>query len=106
MADRGHSGTAYRLCREWVLSAEYEAQHGPGCVRCGAFVDKQLSGRHPWGPTLDMVRPWSKGGQMVIANSALSHNRCNAGYRDGRKLRPVTTARVVRRGRYIPSGSC
>lgn len=106
MADRGHSGAAYQLCRRWVLSPEYEAEHGPTCFRCHLFVDKALSGRHRWGPSLDLIVPHSRGGQMVIGNSALSHLRCNAGYRDGRKLRPVVTQRAVRRGRYSPSGSC
>jgi hypothetical protein len=100
MADRGHQGKAYEDCRRYVL-AEYDS-----CFRCGLPVDKELSGRHLWGPTLDLIVPHSKGGPMTRGNSALSHNRCNAGYRDGRRLRPLTTVRVVRRGRYSPSGSC
>lgn len=106
MADRGHSGADYQRCRDWIRSAEYEAEFGTGCYRCGYDVDMTLSGRHPWGPTLDLIIPWSKGGTMTRANSARSHNRCNAGYRDGRRLRPITTQRVIRHGGYAPSGTC
>jgi hypothetical protein len=96
VADRGHQGKDYRACRSYALE-RYD-----NCLRCGRPGDKLLAGRHAWGPTLDLIRPWAKGGQMTIENSALSHNRCNAGYRDGRKLRATTT----RRGRYSASGTC
>lgn len=100
MADRGHQGKDYEACRRYVL-ATFDT-----CLRCGLPVDKALSGRHVWGPTLDLIVPWSKGGPMTRENSALSHNRCNGGYRDGRRLRPLTTQRVIRHGQYSPSGSC
>ena len=100
MADRGHQGKAYEDCRRYVLATFDD------CCRCWLPVDKRLSGRHPWGPTLDLIVPWSKGGPMTRENSGLAHNRCNAGYRDGRRLRPLTTQRVARRGRYQPSGTC
>lgn len=83
MADRGHQGKDYQTCRAYAL------EHFDDCLRCGRPVDKQLSGRHRFGPTLDLITPWSKGGRMTIDNSALSHNCCNAGYRDGRRLRSV-----------------
>lgn len=106
MADRGHQGKDYEDCRKWIRSPQYEAERGTGCLRCGLHVDMQLSGRHPFGPTLDLIVPWSRGGPMTRENSARSHNRCNAGYRDGRRLRHLTTQRVVRRGPYSPSGTC
>lgn len=96
MADRGHQGKDYQACRAYAL------ERFDDCLRCGRPVDKLLSGRHRFGPTLDLIRPWAKGGLMTIDNSALSHNRCNAGYRDGRKLRVGLTPRV----RYGPSGTC
>lgn len=102
MADRGHQGKAYEDCRRYVMGPMVE----PVCIRCGRMVDRSLSGRHLWGPTLDLIVPWSKGGPMTRQNSGLSHNRCNAGYRDGRRLRPVATQRVMTRGRYRPSGTC
>jgi hypothetical protein len=88
MADRGHQGKAYEACRAYAI-AEFDT-----CLRCGHGVDKLLSGRHPWGPTLDLVVPWSKGGTMTPANSRLSHNRCNSAYRDGRKLRGLVAPRT------------
>jgi hypothetical protein len=100
MADRGHSGPAYQDCRRYVLDTM------DTCCRCGGTVDKGLSGRHPWGPTLDLIVPWSRGGTMTRDNSALSHNRCNSAYRDGRQLRVRVTQGGVSRGRYAPSGSC
>lgn len=100
MADRGHSGKAYQDCRRYVL------ERFDSCCRCGGQVDKELSGRHPWGPTLDLLVPWSRGGTMTRDNSGLAHSRCNAAYRDGRHLRVRVTQSVVTRGRYAPSGSC
>lgn len=100
MADRGHQGKAYEDVRRYVIKAYDD------CFRCGIGVDKGLSGRHPYGPTLDLVVPWSKGGDISRENGRLSHMRCNSAYRDGRRMRPMTTQRVLRRGRYQPSGSC
>jgi hypothetical protein len=93
MADRGHTGHAYRQLRDWVLATFDD------CLRCYLPVDKTLPGTHPWGPTLDLVLPYARGGQLTRENSRLSHNRCNCGYRDGRRLRPLPT----QRGRYAPS---
>jgi hypothetical protein len=93
MADRGHQGKQYQLCRAYAL------EHYDACFRCGLSVDKLLPGRHRFGPSLDLALPWSRGGQITIENSRLSHMRCNAGYRDGRKLRVVVTPRA----RYSPS---
>src|SRR6185369_12503198 len=59
MADRGHQGKAYEDCRAYVLATFDD------CLRCGLPVDKELSGRHLWGPTLDLIVPWSKGGPMT-----------------------------------------
>lgn len=101
MADRGHSGAAYQECRRYVMGPGFET-----CLRCGQFVDKTLSGRHPWGPSLDLIVPHKRGGLMELGNSALSHMRCNAAYRDGRRLRVRVTQSAVTRGRYAPSGSC
>lgn len=97
MADRGHQGRAYEACRAYAM-ATFE-----DCLRCGRAVDKTLSGRHRWGPTLDLIVPWSRGGTMTLGNSALSHNYCNSGYRDGRSLRAPSTKRVRTRVRYAPS---
>jgi len=87
MADRGHQGKDYQTCRAYAL------EHFDSCLRCGLPVDKLLSGRHLWGPTLDLITPWAKGGTMTLGNSRLSHNRCNAAYRDGRTLRALTAPR-------------
>jgi hypothetical protein len=100
MADRGHQGAAYEDCRRYVMRVYDD------CFRCARGVDKTLSGRHPWGPSLDLVIPHKHGGPMTRENSRLSHMRCNSAYRDGRRMRPLTTQRVVRRGRYQPSGTC
>ena len=97
MAGNSVHGQAHRRRRRWVL------EHYDTCCRCGKPVDKTLPGRHPWGPTYDHLVPRAKGGSVTdLANAGLAHNRCNAAYRDGRKLKPVTTWRSARSA----SGTC
>lgn len=97
MAHKDLNGAAHRARRAYVL------EHYDDCFRCGQPVDKTLSGRHPWGPTYDHAIPRVRGGSVDdLANARLSHNRCNSGYRDGRKLRGVVTPR----GGPRPSGTC
>lgn len=48
------------------------------CHLCGRPIDRSLSGRHRWGPTLDHVIPLSLGGRHCYANVRAAHLRCNA----------------------------
>jgi 5-methylcytosine-specific restriction endonuclease McrA len=97
MAHKDLNGAAYRARRKYVIET-YDT-----CFRCGLYVDKELPGRHPWGPTYDHAIPRARGGSKTsLDNARLSHNRCNSGYRDGRALKSLTTRRVGPQ----PSGTC
>jgi hypothetical protein len=47
------------------------------CHLCGGQVDPALSRQVAAGPTIDHVRPLSKGGADVLANVRLAHRSCN-----------------------------
>lgn len=48
------------------------------CHLCGGRIDKRLSGRHRWGPTIDHLVPISEGGEHSYANVAAAHRSCNS----------------------------
>lgn len=61
------------------------------CWICGEPVDKAISGRDPDGPTVDHVKPRSRGGTNQRDNLRLAHARCNAARRAGiTRARPAT----------------
>jgi 5-methylcytosine-specific restriction endonuclease McrA len=47
------------------------------CHLCNQKVDKTLTGRNPFMPSLDHVLPLSKGGEHSNKNVRISHLRCN-----------------------------
>lgn len=57
--------------------AEVVDRDGQMCGICGLWVDVELSGRDPQGPTVDHVVPLSRGGADVIENVRLAHWICN-----------------------------
>lgn len=72
-SNKGRTGKAYQQLREWVI-----ANHN-ACHLCGQPVNKNLSGLHPLGPTLDHLQPLSRGGSMLDrSNARLAHRRCNS----------------------------
>lgn len=48
------------------------------CHLCGEAIDRALSGRHRWGPTLDHLVPLALGGEHSYANVAAAHRACNS----------------------------
>lgn len=94
MTHRGHHGRDYLRLRAWLLATYTH------CWICQHEVDMTLSGRHPWGPSLDMVQPISEGGDPLDKDNArLAHMRCNSS-RGARRW-----ARVTRRTRAHQGGS-
>lgn len=47
------------------------------CSCCSKPVDMTLSGLDTWGPTIDHIKPVSKGGLDTRDNVALAHRTCN-----------------------------
>lgn len=65
--------------RPWTrLRARVLAYHEPVCSLCGEWIDLELDGRHPWGPSVDHILPVSEGGADSWDNLLPAHNRCNA----------------------------
>ena len=76
------TGRPYRRLRDQVISEE------DLCSICGLAVDKSLSGRHRWGPSMDHEVSLRRGGPLMErANCHLAHSACNAAKRDGRRVR-------------------
>lgn len=48
------------------------------CGICSDPVDRELSGHHQWGPTLDHIIPRSLGGSDDPDNLRLAHRACNS----------------------------
>jgi 5-methylcytosine-specific restriction endonuclease McrA len=54
------------------------AELPPICTACGKYVNKELSGMHPLGPTIDHTTARANGGPKYSrANTTLMHRRCN-----------------------------
>lgn len=51
--------------------------HNTHCAWCGGWVDKQLPGTHPMGPTANHVQLLALGGSEMHGALELMHNRCN-----------------------------
>ena len=70
---RGRSGRPYWRLRAAVLKP------GAVCWLCGRGIRFDLPPRTPWSPSLDHVRPLSKGGDpLAIENARPAHLCCNA----------------------------
>lgn len=54
------------------------------CQLCHGPVRQDLPGHHGRAPTLDHIKPLSKGGTHEPSNVQLAHLSCNAGKREGR----------------------
>lgn len=79
----GRTGHRWRQARALVLATQ------DTCAWCHRPVDKTLSGKHPWGPSVDHGTPLSKGGaELDPTNLALMHLRCNSQKKDGRRPKP------------------
>lgn len=79
MAGRGHNGAAWRAMRTAVLSAD------PLVCFCGRAIDKRLRWPHPGSPTVDLIVPWSRGGDPLNpANLRPAHLWCNTSRGAGR----------------------
>jgi 5-methylcytosine-specific restriction endonuclease McrA len=66
--------------REWrALCKRLKATLPPICWLCGEEIDLSLSGRHPWGWTLDHVVPLSQAPHLANVESNLrpAHRRHN-----------------------------
>lgn len=84
----GIKGRAWQALRLRVIAEE------DTCHLCHRPVDKTLSGRDPFGPTVDHRIPRSQGGPLLDrSNLALAHLRCNA----AKKNRLPRTRRNSRR---------
>lgn len=57
--------------------AEVAARAAGRCHICHQKVDLTLSGRDPYGPTVDHLIPLSEGGADELTNVALAHRQCN-----------------------------
>lgn len=76
----GRTGHRWRQARAHILATQ------DTCAWCGNPVDKTLSGRHPWGPSIDHTTPLSQGGDPLDpTNLQLMHLRCNSQKNNGRQ---------------------
>ena len=73
------TGGLYRALRAQVLAEE------DFCGECRLPVDKTLSGRLPWGPTVGHLIALVDGGPMLRANMQLEHLRCNVAKENRRR---------------------
>lgn len=75
--------------RAWQKTrAAFLANCGDLCAECGRLVDKTLSGRTRWGPSVDHRTPRSRGGALHDwDNLALTHQGCNASKKDRARSR-------------------
>lgn len=70
---RGHTGHRWRTLRATVLAARPLI-----CALCGFPIEPTLSGRHPFGPSVDCEIPVSRGGSPTdLANLRPAHLICN-----------------------------
>lgn len=77
MAGRGHNGHAWRqLWRAIIDAPDYLVCEVPGCYQP---IDRRIRGRQRWAPSVDMIIPWSKGGDpMDPRNLRPAHYGCNS----------------------------
>lgn len=61
------------------------------CHLCGLFIDPTLSGKLPWGVTIDHRIPISRGGADTPENVAAAHRTCNS----RRHVKTILVARQV-----------
>jgi hypothetical protein len=66
-----------RFTRHKVSVAFLAARDGDDCKICGDRVDMTLRKPSVWGPSVDHITPWSKGGTHDLANLQLAHLWCN-----------------------------
>jgi|SRR5690606_34097207 len=57
-------------------------ESAPYCRICGQYVDKALSGKHRYGPSVDHIVPVAHGGSHDISNLCLVHAICNSTKQD------------------------
>ena len=81
-------GRPQQLLRQRVLDEE------DICWLCRQPVDKTLSGKTSWGPSVDHRVPRSKGGTNDRSNLSLAHTGCNS-----RKKDKLTAPQPRRRSR-------
>jgi len=99
MPRQQRTGSRYRTLRSKVIA------DGGDCAVCLYPVDKDLDGRHPWGPSLHHVYPLRWGG--AVLSGVLAHTGCNAAVRDAHpgSERYVRAARA-RRVAYLRYSLC
>jgi len=64
-----------------MTAADVALRDGTTCRWCGEDVDMNLTATAPrskWAPSVDHVRPWSRGGTNDSENLQLMHRVCNA----------------------------
>lgn len=71
-----YNTVAYRRLKRAFIEAARPLCAWAHCPVPGRLVDKQLSGNHPWGPTVDHAVPTSRGGAMWTGWQ-LMHRTCN-----------------------------
>ena len=74
--------------RAQALLALVLATYGNSCTLCGSPIRLDLPRRHPDGPSVEHLRPRSKGGSDDLPNLRPAHLRCNS----ARGNRPHTDA--------------
>lgn len=75
MADRGHSGHAYRQ----IWRAIIEFPEWLACALCYQPIDRTIKGRQSMAPSLDMIIPFARGGDPKDPhNYRPAHYGCNA----------------------------
>jgi hypothetical protein len=57
--------------------AELHARDGDNCWRCRRPMRFDLPRTHEKAPSIEHIRPKSKGGTMALDNLCLCHRRCN-----------------------------
>lgn len=83
VADRGHSGHAYRQLWRAII----EAPDFLVCQLCYQPIDRRIRGRQRWAPSLDMILPYACGGDPEDPyNYRPAHYGCNS--RRGKGERP------------------
>lgn len=91
VAGRGHTGAKWRAIVQAFRSQDYLV-----CGICGQPIDRLVKYPDPWSFSVDMIQPWSKGGDPHdIKNLRASHRFCNTSRGAGRT--PRGNARDSRR---------
>lgn len=66
-----------KLPADGIRPLEVYERDGWVCHICGGSVDKSVKWPDPMSPSLDHVKPLSKGGHHVLGNVQLAHLECN-----------------------------